>query len=109
VEQADPPSVRFFVNPPTTWDATTAARVRNHFALLELGVLYASEAATELENVRYVHKVLHDAGGADALRAHLSIQVTSCENIRCNSWRSATYRALASSDWYCEGGFLRAP
>ena len=46
-----------------------------------------------------------DNGGAAAVRVELEYQWESRQANRVNSWQTATYEALAESDWFCDGGF----
>lgn len=100
-----PPALVFEVDPPASWDTVIARRIAYHFDLLGLGALYAAEAAEELLNVRDAYARLHAIGGANAVRDDLHERARSCAGNYENSWQSATYRALAGSAWYCEGGF----
>jgi len=48
---------------------------------------------------------LYDAGGSDAVRAHLREELNSIEEDQKNSWVTAMYRGAIASDWFCDGGF----
>jgi hypothetical protein len=100
-----PAALRFLVEPPNHWDPILATRVRRHFRLLNLAQLYASQSAEELLNIRYYLVALFARAGASGVRNHLREIAVSCEQARINSWQTAAYKALAISNWYCEGGF----
>lgn len=102
---ADPPALRFEVNPPAAWDAVLSTRVARHFRTLGLAALYAAEAADELLNIRHQLQDLHAAGGLDLVRREMEDRAESCGRVRINSWRVATFEAFANSDWFCNGGF----
>ncbi|MCE5268403.1 MAG: HNH endonuclease [Planctomycetaceae bacterium] len=103
-----PASLRFCVSPPVDWDESKAARVRHHFKVFKLAALYASHAAEELAGMRYRLKKLFDEADAEAVVEHLWEEAESRAAINVNSWQTAMYRALASSNWYCNGGFRLA-
>lgn len=100
-----PAALRFAVDPPEHWSPVLAARVRRHFRMLNLPYLYGAQAATEISNIRRYLTTLFARAGIDAVRTHLSETAESCTDHRLNSWQTATYKALAGSEWYCGGGF----
>jgi hypothetical protein len=100
-----PAALRFYVGDVGAWDKHLLARVRCHFEVFGLGPLYAVEAADEMASIRDSLRRLDDAGGAASVRAWLEDRRQSCRANALNSWRTATYTALAGSDWYCQGGF----
>ena len=100
-----PAALEFYVDPPAPWGPIMQARVNRHFAMLKLGQLYASHAAEEVSNLRHQARLLFQRIGVGGVAEHLSRQAESYEAANINSWQSATYRALADSQWYCGGGF----
>lgn len=105
VVERRPAALVFEVRPPATWSAVKASRAANHFAVFRLGLLYASQSATQLLNMRHFLTGLFRGAGAEGVRRHLIEMAASCEMVNLNSWQSATYRALSSNQWYSEGGF----
>jgi hypothetical protein len=105
VVETRPAAVRFRVVRTIAWDDLLAARVRNHFRLLGLGILYGAQAADELVNVRQQLTNIHAICGHEEVRRELDRRAISSAVGRPNGWRSATYRAWADSQWFCEGGF----
>lgn len=105
VVEESPASVRFFVDAPAQWDALMSARVNLHFRTFGLAALYRSHAAVELVNIRQSMVTLYGKAGANAVREHLEEQAKSREAAHLNQWQTAMYRALAESNWYCDGGF----
>lgn len=105
VIEAVPTALQFVVDGPAEWDALLRQRVLNHFELLSLGPLYATEAAEELVNIRDQLRRLHAAGGVNCVRGELRSRAASALKGRRNGWRSAAYRAWAASQWFCDGGF----
>jgi 5-methylcytosine-specific restriction endonuclease McrA len=105
VVQQVPASLLFFVDPPPTWPAVLAHRVRRHFSNFGLGPLYSSHAAQELSNIRHRLSVLYATGGTHSVRAHLRAEAASRMANHINSWQTAAYYAISMDDWFCEGGF----
>ena len=105
VVYAHPAALRFSVEAPGHWSAVLRSRVEGHFQTLGLGRLYSSEAADELLNIRHQLHILHVSGGAVLVQIELRERAESCQQVRRNGWRAATYQAFADSDWFCHGGF----
>lgn len=105
VTEKSPPSIRFFVDPPADWDTTSRHRIKNHFEQLKLGRLYAANASDEIASIRSQMIRLAASVGAPAIKRHLEECALSREAASINSWRSATYRALAENNWYQTGGY----
>ena len=105
VVQKSPVALTFHVVDVDEWDDVLNARIAHQFDLLGLAGLYSSQAARETTDIR--HNLLRhfDYGGAAAVRAELLYQWESRQMNRVNSWQTTTYKALAESDWFCDGGF----
>lgn len=99
------PALRFFVYPPTEWDSIKVSRVRYHFKMFKLDELYASYAAEEFVSIRDSLRKLLSQNDVAGIKRHLQDQAESREVVQLNSWQTAMYKALASSDWFCQGGF----
>lgn len=108
LSEGRPPAVRFRPDPPEAWSRPIKTRIRHHFSTFRLGQLYALEAADELRVIELTVKMILQAGGADAVRAHLYDEAERCNTVRPNWWRTALYESLAESNWYCEGSFLQS-
>jgi hypothetical protein len=50
----------------------------------------------------------HEAAGEQAVKEELDLEAASRGRVNRNHWRTAAYRALADSSWYCSGGFAAA-
>lgn len=105
VNRSSPASLTFFVDPPSTWDKLLQDRVIYHFDSLQLNTLYGSEAATELNNIRFQLHEQFSIGGESAVRLHLEGAARSRQNAYTNSWQTAMYIAISNCDWFCNGGF----
>jgi len=106
VVESTPAAVRFAVTPPDSWDQVQAERMKTHFRIYRLGVLYATHAAVEISNMRHaLKKLAAKPGFTERIRRHLRERADSCAAIYENSWQRATFEALADSDWFCSGGF----
>lgn len=100
-----PAAFRYSASPPVNWTLDEKARVASHLKELKLGRLFGSNAGSRLAEIRGRLAKLHDAGGADAVRAHLREELESIEADQKNSWVAAMYRGAIVSDWFCDGGF----
>lgn len=100
-----PAAFRYRASPPNDWEQEDKQRVSAHMKELKLGVLFGSNAGSRLAEIRGRLSKLHDAGGADAVRAHLKEELESIEDDHKNSWVAAMYRGAIASKWFCDGGF----
>ena len=81
------------------------SRIQFQFEGLELSRLYSDAAADEIVDIEDALDDIFQVEGADGVATHLARQCQSRRQANLNSWRAALYAALASSDWYCGGGF----
>lgn len=105
VKATRPASLVFHPAPPDHWDAVKAERIRWHFATYKLAALYASHAAVELNDIKFQLQDMAKRNTAETISKHLRGVAVSRAAAHANSWRRATYEALADSDWFCSGGF----
>jgi hypothetical protein len=80
-------------------------KIEHHFETFKLGILYSAHAAGELQNIYGELEAIHGSGGADAMREELRMRSSSRARVTRNNWQAAMYDALASSAWFCEGGY----
>jgi len=100
-----PAGFRYFALPPDHWKQSAKARVAAHLKVLNLPMLFSSNAGSRLSEIRARLASLHQKGGEAAVRAHLHEELASIEADHKNSWAAAMYRAAVASDWFCNGGF----
>jgi 5-methylcytosine-specific restriction endonuclease McrA len=100
-----PFGVVFAVKPKKSWTTVTQKRVEKHFNLFELGEQYAKESASELTSIKYGLIQSFNAGGSEAVKTDLQKQAKSRGDNDKNTWSAALYSAIASSNWFCSGGF----
>jgi hypothetical protein len=105
VVQSAPAAFRYFVKPPVAWVGIIEQRLNFHLVTFNLLFLYSTNAGSELSGIRARLDRLLKAGGSQAVRGHLMEEAESREDEFKNSWKAAMYRAAASSDWFCNGGF----
>ncbi|MBB4214620.1 hypothetical protein FHT79_001775 [Rhizobium sp. BK212] len=105
VIETSPAAVRFWVASPAGWSATKVSRAVRHFEAFHLGSLYASHAGVEISNIRYSLARIAGTGTPHDVRLDLHERAESARHFQLNSWQTATYQALAASDWFCAGGF----
>lgn len=106
IENVFPVSFTFSVRKPENWPNLLFQRVQNHFERLKLGNLFASEASEELVSRLASLSQLYNNVGEQGVRAYLKDAYESNKDHYRNSWRTATFKALWKSDWFCRGGFL---
>ena len=87
------------------WSEQLNARIKNQFELLDLGLLYASQAAREISVQRLNLTRTFNVLGENGVHKELHYQYRNWEDYGLNCWQAVTYRALSDSDWYCSGGF----
>lgn len=96
-------SVTFSVAPPPAWLPVQVDRLRGHFDRLSLGSLYSMMAATEISSMRQFIADMNE----QSRQAFLNAMADSVESgLGVNHWRTATLRALATSDWYVSEGHV---
>jgi hypothetical protein len=105
VQETSPAALRYYVNCPSDWQSVKQDRISRHFNVFGLGALYASHSAVELVNIRFGLQRIFERGTDEDIRAELQLRFESSEAAFPNSWQTAMYRALAASDWFCNGGF----
>ena len=98
-------AVVFHVAHVDVWSEQLNARIQNQFERLNLGLLYASQAACVISGRRKNLTSIFDASGENGVHQALHDESRSWENYGFNCWQAVTYRVLSASDWYCSGGF----
>lgn len=106
VMQTAPVTIKFFVRAPTHWDDLSKARAQAHFSDFKLNSRYSVEASNEIACLRDSLQSYQELLGSNGVKQSLLIEAQSHYNQHSNSWQTAMYQALCSSDWYCSGGFL---
>lgn len=107
VQKTYPAALIFYPEPPDHWDDVKAERIRWHFGTYKLAELYASHAAVELNDIKYGLQKMAERIPPEAISEHLQSVADSRAAAHVNSWRRATYEALAASEWFCSGGFAQ--
>lgn len=105
VQETSPAALRYYVKCPSDWPSIKQDRISRHFNVFGLGALYASHSAVELVNIRFGLQRIFERGTGEDIRAELQLRFESSEAAFPNSWQTAMYRALAASEWFCNGGF----
>lgn len=103
VIETDPPIIDFSIIAPPNWSAKFTERVKHHFKTFNLNLLYRIHAADEIiGQMDYWSKL-----SKDSLQKHFFDQASSRRKVCINSWETALYEGIASSDWFCDGGYLK--
>lgn len=102
------PVVRFHVAAPTRWPTVDQQRVRRHFDMVRLAIVYTSNANDDLSTMREQLVELGLRGGSAAVWAHLDGERDRwCS--RLNSWQHITYQTLSNDGWFINGGYSQIP
>jgi len=102
IEETTPARAQYSVLIPSGWSAALALRVQNYFRDLDLAARFAVEAASEIVSLS---DLLAPLTNAELIRQKLQQDADIERARRTNTWKAALYEALASSAWYCEGGW----
>lgn len=100
-----PATIRFYVKAPTHWDDISKARVQSHFRDFKLAARYSVEASNQIACLRDTLSSYREILGVNGIRQHLTIEAQTSYKQHRNSWQTAMFQALASSNWYCDSGF----
>lgn len=105
VNKTKPASLMFYINPPANWECNNISRVHSHFKKFELARRFSVQVANEISTLRYELDYDFEFSQEKGVRQALEKKYFACEKVYRNWWKTAMYQALASSDWYCQGGF----
>lgn len=108
LDPGPPPVLIFDTLPPNDWSVTDKSRVKRHFEACGVGVTFTTNANDELPIIRERLAAQFARGGIPAVQQFLNDECGFYAN-RLNSWQYATYRALASSAWFINGGYMQIP
>jgi hypothetical protein len=97
----------FKVRPQSDWHPDLAARVQWQFERFKLARLYTSYAGRELARIRGSLARIYSREGASGVQFRLTEDAESRLSDETNSWNSAMYEAMATSAWFCNGGFAQ--
>lgn len=103
-----PPVLVFHAQPPAPWPSQDKDRVNRHFSACGLDITFTTNANDELPIIRDRLILQATHGGLVAVQQFLN-EERSLHSKRLNSWQHATYRELASSAWFVNGGYLEIP
>ncbi len=101
-----PPVIEYFTDSSHIKSPELALKVQAHFIAYGLSETFTDYAADRLGEIYVDCKNRFNREGSEELKKFLLEQKISCENDYKNSWSLAMYGALASSEWYCNGGFI---
>lgn len=105
VLETNPAALSFSPVPPAAWGQIKAQRIVAHFTTYKLAELYASHSAVELNDIRFGLSQMAQRNSPAQISQHLRLEAVSRAAAHANSWRRATYEALADSEWFCSGGY----
>jgi len=100
-----PMGFKFFVSQPDNWDELKYMRVKNHLKIFKLRKLFSINAAEEYSMRELTLRKIYMKSGPEGLKTQLKDFAESTEAVHLNSWQSAMYRALETSEWYVKEYF----
>jgi hypothetical protein len=97
----------FWLRRPAGMPARIFQQVRSHFQLLRLADRYRRRSLSHLrDRRRALARFYGPARDAGRVAAELAQEAQDCEDdFGPNNWRAILYRALATNDAFCDGGF----
>ncbi len=104
IAHTSPVTIIFYVEAPSHWDNISQTRVLSHFNDFKLASRYSIEASTELSYLRGLLSNIQPMSTETIRELLNSIAKTRADEHK-NSWQTAIYQILATSTWYCSGGF----
>jgi len=103
------PKLEYYVDAHTAFSPQLAQKIINTFNELKLSASYSCLAAQAFADMRLRLVRLHQKKGTAGVQEYLLEEFESSEAASRNSWKTAMFRALHQSDWFCQGGFLQIP
>lgn len=100
-----PPVIIFSAKPSVNLPPLLIERIKWHFKKFKLSGLYTSQAARQLAGVAESLKREWEQGGEDGVRLAIQEHYLTWSKINKNSWQSAMFLALSSSNWFLSEGF----
>ena len=82
-------------------------RMLNHLVHVGVGELYQASALSHLADIRHRLCELGRLGGESAVQAYLQEEHESRRAHTLNSWATALYLTLKSTNWFIQGGYSR--
>lgn len=105
VNKTNPPTVTYFVKPPSNWSDLLKERVKFHFDSFLLNSLYSTQAAVLLRGLNLRLENIYNSLGAIGVKKYLEEESESRYIDDKNSWQTAFYVATSNDEWFCDGGF----
>jgi hypothetical protein len=99
----NPVSLKFYVNPPSSWSQIDKDRVATHFKDYKLAEIYALKAAERLSILNYKFNMYKT--NPISISNELEQEYNAYKNTYLNSWETAMYQELYRNVWYCNGGY----
>ena len=107
IERTDPIHVKFHVSCPGHWPDIDIARASKHFSDFELARRYSLMVGEELSIIISQRRGMLAFMTPDQYNAHL-LDGANASGLAINGWRSALYKALSETDWFCQADFNSA-
>ncbi len=83
-----------------TIDKTLYKRIKNHFEVFNLELLYSIKASEMISGIETMLRRLYARTDKEAVRLQIEEDMISREIKSLNSWQSAFYRGIYHSEWF---------
>lgn len=100
--QEDEIAIIYEVRKPDSWTIIMHNRVKNHFKMFKLNALYSAHSAEEIRNTHGMLANIYKKTGSTGVSEMLKELYESSKQVNLNSWKTAMYRALSESQWFCD-------
>ena len=98
-------SVQFLVDADEAYSDDEQTRLEKHFERLRLNRLFSSNASNQLVVERQNFRILGQNVSRQIILESVSSSLAAQRELATNSWQTALYEALSSSDQYLDGGW----
>lgn len=98
--ESDPVGFKYGIQMADATDITLYKRIKNHFEIFNLELLYSIKACEMFYGIESMLKRLYTRAGKEAVRLQIEEDMLSWETKSINSWQSALYRGINNSGWF---------
>lgn len=105
VLETNPITFKYVIKDVEGWPKVLMERIKKHFEIFNLNILYSIHAASELQSLSTLVGV-RKTGGAQQVKYFLETLAIGKLKIHKNHWQTAFYNGLFESDWFCNEGVL---
>lgn len=105
VLETNPITFNYVIKDVEGWSGVLMERIKKHFEIFNLNILYSIHAASELQSLTTLVNV-RNTGGTEQVKYFLETLAIGKLKKHKNHWQTAFYSGLSESDWFCNEGVL---